>query len=191
MIYLFLPTGNRLTCDCKILWLQKLYNETESVYLKEALNKTQCDSYHSPAQKRREMNHGLSVRYNSNVTVDAAPPEETTTYAFDGSKNVLDLNTEDFKCHEQQDQKDDSKLVPDKKDIEHPNETAGDKKHHANHSKAQQSLHHNSHIDISSQISKDDPILISKDSVGSGSGRKQHSLVGVVSLLSFTLCFYI
>lgn len=37
-----LSTGNKLTCDCRLAWLQKLHNETRSKRLKLALSRLNC-----------------------------------------------------------------------------------------------------------------------------------------------------
>jgi hypothetical protein len=197
-------TGNRLMCDCRILWIQKLYRDTESDYVKNHLNKTQCDLFLTPEQKLRELNHGVSVSYNSNITVVAAPPEETTSYAFDSSKFVMALNSEDFKCHEQQNQKNFSsgsqaamKKVGshngNHEEDDHIHESGKNHLHHHNqqHEESQSSnkvkSQHQSHTDTSSQISGNDPILISKGATGGGSSHTRNSYVfSILSILSFT-----
>jgi len=154
-------------CDCRILWIQKLYRETKSDHVKRHLTKTQCNLFHTPEQKNRELNHGVAVSYSSNVTVVAAPPEETTTYAFDSIKNVIELNPADFKCHEHHHQQhneekhnwdtgypasqDDS--LGSSSDEEEPlkSKVVKENEKELHHQHQQQQSHHQSHTDPSYQ----------------------------------------
>ncbi|CAL8115698.1 unnamed protein product [Orchesella dallaii] len=101
-----LVDGNRFKCDCRILWMRTLYEETESVYVKDHILQTSCNMFEDHNKHvASEPSSGATFFHkegdSSNITLLISPPEETTTYEFESEQKVVNLTAADFKCDEE------------------------------------------------------------------------------------------
>lgn len=137
--------GNRFNCNCQILWLLKLYSETESEYVKTELGRLECNMFHTSEQQKHQRH-----LYNSNVTLEKQGPEETTPFAFDGIKKVIKLDPSDFECHS----KDLASVPQSDGNLIRSSDESGEKTSDLaeNKNKDLQQSHHQSHVDMTRKI---------------------------------------
>lgn len=102
-------------CDCQILWMKALYNETESGYVKTHIASTTCNMFENNGKRHTTANgsgsasptfiHSSSGSHpNSNsdvLTMLTSPPDETTTYAFESVVQVLNLTGAGLNCDDE------------------------------------------------------------------------------------------
>lgn len=101
VIFSFSLPDNRFKCDCRILWMHKLWNETRSQIVQYYLNQTMCDVPHKFALALDETDLDININGGKkiqDVTLISGPMEETTASTTGSRIRVTTFRGDGLRC---------------------------------------------------------------------------------------------